>query len=453
MLALLFIAQSATLFQAPHVQLGLRADGKPNQLSVVYQTTDDAPAYQVRYRQGTDWTTATQGPLRKIETTENPLHFVRTADFVGLKPGEAVEYEVLKDGTVLFKSSVVAPKSADQASRFIVFGDCAAGTPQQKLVAYQAAQQKPDLVVITGDIVYNNGRSSEYRSRFFPVYGASSTMRSVGSNLISTTLSVGAAGNHDTASFNTDKVSDGFAYFYYWNQPLNGPKLQPDMAKNVAKLTGANEETKSKFFSASAGRYPTATNFSFDYGNAHWVVLDSNLYADWTTAGLREWLIKDLDASKATWKFVAYHHPGFQSSKSHANDKQMRVLHDVFAQHGVDVVWQGHVHNYQRNFPMPASGKDLKDKDGMKANDWPLDREYDGVKVVKPKGVIYIVDGAGGAGLYNPELNDKPENWLPFTAKYFSVHSLSVVDLSGRTLKVSHKTPDGNTIDAWVIEK
>ena len=55
-------------------------------------------------------------------------------------------------------------------------------------------------------------------------------------------------------------------------------------------------------------------NFSFDYGNAHWVVLDSNPYADWTDSALREWVERDLARAKgATWKFVAFHHPGFNS--------------------------------------------------------------------------------------------------------------------------------------------
>ncbi len=451
MLAILFLTSQANgLFQLPHIQLGPRENGKSNQLSVVYQTSDDASGYTVRYRQGGDWKNATAGEVRKVETTENPLHFVRSGNLVDLAPGTKVEYEVMKDGTVLFKSSVVSPKSANQDFRFVVFGDCAAGTPQQKEIAFQTTNQTPDMVVITGDIVYGRGRSSEYREKFYPVYNASTASKTTGSGLLNSTLVVGAAGNHDTAGFDTSKTTDGYSYFYYWNQPLNGPLID---AKSATKMTGDNDEVKKKFLAAAGNRFPNAVNFSYDYGNAHYTVLDSNPYVDWNNASMREWVSNDLKSSQATWKFVIFHHPGFQSSDKHKSDKQMRVLHDLFAERGVDVVWQGHVHNYQRNFPMPASGKDPKDKDALKLNDWPLDKEFDGVKMLKPKGVIYITDGAGGAGLYNTDQNDKPETWLPFTSKYHAKHSLSVIDISGKKLTVKHVDVNGVELDRWVIQK
>ena len=94
-------------------------------------------------------------------------------------------------------------------------------------------------------------------------------------------------------------------------------------------------------------------NFSFDYGNAHWTVLDSNPYVDWTDPELRAWVERDLAAAKdATWRFVAFHHPPFNSSRAHFGDQRMRVLVDLFEAGRVDVVWSGHVHNYQRTFPL-----------------------------------------------------------------------------------------------------
>ena len=47
------------------------------------------------------------------------------------------------------------------------------------------------------------------------------------------------------------------------------------------------------------------TNFSFDYGNAHYLVLDANAYMDWTDEKLRAWLEEDLKtASQATWRIA-----------------------------------------------------------------------------------------------------------------------------------------------------
>ena len=39
-------------------------------------------------------------------------------------------------------------------------------------------------------------------------------------------------------------------------------------------------------------------NFSFDYGNAHWTVLDANATVDWTDRELQEWVAKDLERSQ-----------------------------------------------------------------------------------------------------------------------------------------------------------
>src|ERR1700676_5452325 len=94
-------------------------------------------------------------------------------------------------------------------------------------------------------------------------------------------------------------------------------------------------------------------NFSFDWGNSHWTVIDSNDYVDWNDPVLRKWVTDDLHKAKGKkWRFVAFHHPGFNSSKAHFNDQWMRSLSAIFEQEHVDIVFAGHVHNYQRSFPM-----------------------------------------------------------------------------------------------------
>ena len=76
-------------------------------------------------------------------------------------------------------------------------------------------------------------------------------------------------------------------------------------------------------------------NYSFDYGDAHWTVLDSNFHADWTDPALVAWLVNDLNAARdAAWRFVAFHHPGFNSSRAHFDDQRMRVLAPALPLHG-----------------------------------------------------------------------------------------------------------------------
>jgi hypothetical protein len=208
------------------------------------------------------------------------------------------------------------------------------------------------------------------------------------------------------------------------------------------------------------------TNFSFDYGNAHWTVLDADTYVDWTDTELTDWVAKDLaDSKNSTWHFVLYHHPGFNASIEHYEQQQMRLLSPIFEKGGVDIVFNGHVHNYQRSFPMtfkPAGkgtllvgGKDNKTTRGRVVNGaWKLDHQFDGVKNTKPNGVIYVVTGAGGQELYNPEQEKYKDSWQPFTNKFIStVNSFTVATLNGNTLVVKQLDAKGTVLDEFKIIK
>ena len=100
------------------------------------------------------------------------------------------------------------------------------------------------------------------------------------------------------------------------------------------------------------------------------------------------WLKKRLASSKAKWKFVSYHHPSYTSDEndygdmwsgpSTHGDLRIRALMPLFDQYGVDIVWNGHIHSYERT--------------------WPLK----GGKVVETGGTIYMITGGGGGGLETP---------------------------------------------------
>ena len=171
----------------------------------------------------------------------------------------------------------------------------------------------------------------------------------------------------------------------------------------------------------------------------------------WEYRNLRAWIDRNLAAaSGAAWSFVAFHHPGFNSSKAHFNDQQMRLLADLFEARGVDVVFAGHVHNYQRTFPLRftvdvwSDGRPLRDQDRVPGR-WILDKSFDGQSHTHPQGVIYLVTGAGGNTLYNPEQQDDPSSWQSFTTKFISkVNSLTLADVSGTTLTVRQVSDTGD---------
>lgn len=93
-------------------------------------------------------------------------------------------------------------------------------------------------------------------------------------------------------------------------------------------------------------------------------------------------------------------------------------------------------------------------KNGDVAGEFKLDKEFKDGATNKPKGVIYIVTGGGGAALYNPEMQKTPEAWQPFTDKFISeVHSFTVVDIDGKKMKVKQISETGEEVDAWRIFK
>jgi 3',5'-cyclic AMP phosphodiesterase CpdA len=379
----------------------------------------------------------------------------------GFEPGAEVAYRVRKAGEVVFEAVARAPKGPGQSFRFVALGDCGAGTPEQKPLAVQMLRAQPDLIVVPGDIVYEHGRVSEYRDKFWPIYNADEADGGV--PLLRSVPLTAAPGNHDTATRDLDTYPDGLAYFSIWDQPLNGPEGREGGAF-VAPVTASPANRRA--FEAAAGlAFPRMANFSFDYGPVHFTMIDSNPYVDWTDRALVDWVAADLAAAKgAAWRLVVFHHPGFNSAREHFEQQHMRLLAPVFEAGEVDVVLNGHVHNYQRSFPMRFKpdnagtlmvGKDGKTPRGRVVNGrWRLDKSFDGRTDTTPEGILYVVTGAGGQHLYNPEQQDDRDSWQGFTAKFIStVHSITVVDVAPASLTFRQLAGDGKTLDQFVVTK
>ena len=65
-----------------------------------------------------------------------------------------------------------------------------------------------------------------------------------------------------------------------------------------------------------------------------------------------------------------------------------------------------------------------------------------------------MITGAGGANLYNPEQDDTPTSWQPYTYKFISrVNSLTIADVDGPTLTVRQVAADGQELDRFVVTK
>ncbi len=130
----------------------------------------------------------------------------------------------------------------------------------------------------------------------------------------------------------------------------------------------------------------------------------------------------------------------------------------------MDLVFSGHVHNYQRSVPLKfAPAPASRDKKGRVNGTFTLDTKFDGAKETRPDGVIHVVAGGGGAGIYGPNDLEKVtaalkkehgDNWAPFNAKYVADrHSFVVLDLSPGRLLLRALDSKGEEIDRVAIAK
>ena len=158
--------------------------------------------------------------------------------------------------------------------------------------------------------------------------------------------------------------------------------------------------------------------YSYDYGNAHIVVLntastsaqvdDTNDDASLDRAQY-EWLKADLEANTKEWTFIAMHIPMF-APVGHGSDDEKPIMQKqllkLFCDNHVDMVIQGHEHLYMRTYPMNESGKPIKDVPTV---------EEDGVTYLQdPDAPIFFMTGKTGMNGEGPYGSFDPS---PF-AKY-----------------------------------
>lgn len=163
-------------------------------------------------------------------------------------------------------------------------------------------------------------------------------------------------------------------------------------------------------------------SYSFEYSNALFVVLDSNLEPETQT----EWLEDQLKNTDKTWKFVVYHHPAYSSGPSRDNPKIRELWGDIFDKYHVDIALQGHDHAYLRTYPM-----------------------FDGKRVeTAADGTIYIVS-VSGTKYYDQGEFDYTEFGMTRVATY----QLLDILIQGDKLVYRAYDREGVVRDEFVIEK
>lgn len=107
------------------------------------------------------------------------------------------------------------------------------------------------------------------------------------------------------------------------------------------------------YFGSAAGD-PAEGYYSYELGDWHVVVLNSNIARDATSPQIA-WLTNDLAASSAQCTVAYWHHPRFTSG-FHRSDESVGPMWDVLHAAGAEVVINGHDHHYERFGPQDPAG-------------------------------------------------------------------------------------------------
>lgn len=309
--------------------------------------------------------------------------------------------------------------------RVWVLGDSGTANGSARLVrdSYYAfsAQRATDLWLMLGDNAYDSGTDSEFQAAVFQdMYEA----------MLMTSPLWPTIGNHDAKS--SDSPTQSGVYFEVFALPK----------------------------AAEAGGTPSNTEayYSFDYGNAHFLVLDS-ADSDRSVGGnMYQFAAADLLANHADWTFAYFHQPPY-SKGSHDSDTEqdmidMRVnFGPLLEQHGVDVVLTGHSHSYERTMLINGhygpsttftSSMVVDGGDGAVQGSGAYQKAVLGPDA--NSGTVYVV--AGASGKYSPGAFDHPA-----VIKAGSFLSSLVIDIHGSQLDVRGLRDNGDIFDHFTIVK
>ena len=136
--------------------------------------------------------------------------------------------------------------------------------------------------------------------------------------------------------------------------------------------------------------------YSFDYRHVHFIVMST--LSDFTiTSAQYKFIEKDLQEASANenidWIVVTNYGPFYTSPSAHPAKNDIRnIYHPLFDKYGVDLVLQGHNHNYQRTYPVTFNPN--KGSEPIVTNQFTTG--YQGNK----DGIIYAIVGTAGEGFH-----------------------------------------------------
>ncbi|MBQ7547725.1 MAG: metallophosphoesterase family protein [Clostridia bacterium] len=200
-----------------------------------------------------------------------------------------------------------------------------------------------------------------------------------------------------------------------------------DYAKGIGRYYSEPAEFFGKQFK---GSYPDngpenwkTENYTFDYGNVHFAVLGVNGPEE-----VNEWMIRDLSATRQTWKIGTYHFPICYSGSNLQNYDAYPVMREGFEM--LDLVFSGHEHNFARSFPL--RGEELHAEPS--------------------KGTVHYM--LGNSNQNPPGTRSVPKIWhSAFYTQEEQGAMVCIVEVDGSKMTLTAMMDDGRIADRCVIDK
>ncbi len=267
----------------------------------------------------TDNTSTTEHIVTLTGLASNTLYYYSIGSTTQTLQGDANNY---------FKT--MPPVGSTEKIRVLAMGDMGDNSANQLSVrnAYLNfnGSNYTNAWLLLGDNAYENGTDAEFQSNFFNIYQG---------NLTKNHVLWPSPGNHDYANSSARQADHNIPYYDMFSLPTTG------QAGGIASNTEAF--------------------YSYNYGNVHFVSLDSY---GWETGNTRlydtlgpqmVWLKQDLAANTQPWTVIYFHHPPY-SKTSHNSDTDAELINmrqrvvRIFERYNVDLVLAGHSHGYERSF-------------------------------------------------------------------------------------------------------
>jgi hypothetical protein len=338
--------------------------GKNTEMLILWQTVNSVPG---RIDWGPDTTYATGTQLTTEYGTSNQHKITLT----GLTPGTKYFYKVTANNTDSKTGDFIAGAADDETVvSFYAYGDTRTypaphdGVAKKILDEIALDPKSQSMMLFTGDFVQFGNTEESWTNEFFnPQYPNIQT-------LLARIPYLAAVGNHE---------GNGSLFAKYFPYPQN---------------------VSSRFY------------YSFDYGPAHFTVLDQ--YTPYTPGSAQyAWLVNDLAKTTKPWKIIMLHEPGWSAyplSGGHSNNITVQdFIQPLCLKYGIQLVICGHNHFYSR---------------------------------ANVNNVMHITTGGGGAPLYPPA---QRENIVSMDRSYH----FCKIDINNSKLKFTAQRSDGSIIESF----